>query len=654
MDAERREAGSGDSIMPNPWDVVEERPHGEWDVVEEKPSESWSFGGAADVMAGQAGRALGAAWENINPIPLFQAIRHPFDTASGAFKATSANIGATKKALKKGEYGKAVTSGISALPFVGPPVGAIAENLRQGEIPEAIGHTAGLLAPYAAARALPRGIGPIVKDINNPVERAAISSAERAGIPMTAGQRTGSHGLQKVESGMQNLPGSANRATEFYKTQQAAIGQEGERLARLPSPISTDAYGAAQAVQQKLQSHITNLKSQADVAYDSVRQSAAANTKTLQIGTKPMLNAAGQPIVDAAGNPLPGTPIMQTFESPVDLKPLQAQLRPIYQDLQRSMPVARQEASPAFSTLRDIMTRKMNPPIGETSERYMNAMDFDKALGAIKSITRDGSSPFLTSQSQGIAKQIVKNGEYELQDALKGAPGATPDLATGRKLVRSYYDTADLLGDLHSEPGALYSNLVSGGDRVFDTLQKLNKIAPAELKTVGRTFLEGMVDKATREGGFGRSAGILADWNRLGQRTKDLMYGATLSKDIDNFLLAAKRLTAEANPSGTAHLQTALGAAGAIGGSLVGTLFGHMTAGAAAGVMGTEVVGPALAARVMFSPGGAKLLTKAITLPVNSTGFKAAVHALNLRLLSQPESSLPAPAEITPPRTSPE
>ena len=610
-----------------------------------------------------------SAWERLNPMNLINTMAQAWQGGPGAEQARAAlsempAVVAKTQAKEFKKAGKELVTpgqplpyrGLSALghtgagliPLVGPPLAEEAEKLgagvgqmigggpNQGQIRSALGGITGILAPNVASAVLPKtvGRGPIVPTVTNPVEEAALSSVEGR-IPMTAGQRTQNVAAQRIEQGLQNVPGASSRAQQFYNAQREAIADEGARLVGEVSPVQTDPYGAGAAVRQKGQEHITALKSQADNLYDDVRQATAANTKTLQVGNE-LTN-----VVDANGNPVPGKPIMRTFESPIDIRPLQESLRPIYKDLQRSMPIARQQASPAFTTLQDIMNRKINPAPGEISGRYMNAMDFDRALGAVKSLTRDGKNPLLTDRSQGLAKQIVKNGEFELQDALRGAGSDIPGkLASARGKVRDYYDTAELLNELHDEPAQVYTRLVGGGDKVYDQLTKLRKVAPEEVNTVGRTFLEGLMQKATTEGGFGKAGTVMNEWNRMGPRTKGLLFGPKLTTDIDNFMLAAKRLTSVANPSGTANTLAALGTMGAIGTAMVELVTGHPLAAATS--MGVPV-GANVLSRVLFSPGGAKRLTQAMTYRVNTPGFRTAVGELNARFA--PIQQLPPPPE---------
>jgi hypothetical protein len=316
---------------------------------------------------------------------------------------------------------------------------------------------------------------------------------------------------------------------------------------------------------------------------------------------------------------------MSKMETPVNLDTVRAQLKPIFNDLNRTLSTGQKQYSPAWSALQDVMGN---------GQSQMPAMDFDKFLSAVKSISRDGNSPLLSTQSQRLAKQVIASGEKSFQDAISDAgPNVADKLNRARTAVKEYYNTSDFLNDLQTEPAALYSNLTAGGDRVADTLKYLKQKSPAATDTVARTFLNEMMDKATREGGWGRSAGVSADWNRMGPQTKALLYGPELTKSLDNFFRAAKTLT-PAMGSPTADRLTALASYGDIGAAIgefaIGASTGHPligAAGAAATLARTRAY-PALLASLSFKPAGAELLRQAITLPTDSPAFARTMQAL--------------------------
>lgn len=539
-------------------------------------------GTTARDVAGGASKVIRGAGEIAAPMLL------PLSAAAAPL-ATATSL-ATGYAASKGTGAALDAAGV-------PPeysdLASDAAGIAGGGVGARLGGMNAIPAAKNAIRNLPN-------NVNNPVQESALQYAESKDVPISVGQRSGNAGLQRVEQGLENVPGSGAKAQTFYKDQQDALARVGNDEAAKVSPTSTNPYGAGQGVQQALQSRIAASKGQADNFYDQVRQAAAANQQVKQVGTKAsaVLGPDGQPVQ---------TPVTQSFETPVDLAPFQQSLQPIYDDIAATMPVSQQQASPAFAVLKNIMARDMAGP-----ERYMNAVDFDKSLGAIKSIAREGQNPYLTSRSQGVAKEIVRNGEQQLSQALSGAgPQVQAKLQAARSAVQDYHGTADLLNSLNDEPSALYSNLVTGGDKSYTTLAKLSQIAPGEVQTMGRTFLQGMLDTATREGGFGKAQTVMGQWDRMGPQTKQLLFGKQ-APDIDNFVMAAKTLTKNANPSGTAKMMTALGSLGAAGEAL-----GHIITGGSAGLgaaagVGVGMAGSRLAAELLLTPGMARSVANTI------------------------------------------
>lgn len=567
--------------------------------------------------------AVGEAFKGVvsgNPVPAAQLGQAVYN---GAVTQPGQYLQRTADAVGRGDFKTAIHETPGIVPLFGPMAMDISDDIEHGRYGQAGGKFAGLVTPAAAEATIAKAkvVAPklarrFIPNVNNAVEEAALQSIE-PDVQMSVGQRTGQAGLQRVEQGMTNFPGSATRAHEFFSDQAEQLGNKGRAMAATASPVATDAVGAGEAFQQRLGQRINRLKAFADRQYEDVRTATAANTQTVQTGqtTSPIVGPNGQAIT---------TPVTQTLETPVDLNPIRASLKPIYDDLNRAMPEARRAASPAYAALKNLM---------ESGDQYMNAMDFDKSLGAIKAIARDGNNPFLTSQSQGIAKRIVTEGETQLQTALGTAGADVPvKLKRARNAVKSYYEAGELLGDIADEPARAYQSIVTGGDRMYNTLNDLKRMAPNELKTAGRTFLEGLMDKATAEGGFARADGVMADWRRMGPHTKETLFGPGLTRDLDNFFLAAKRLTKLQNPSGSAHMVAALHGLGAVGTAIGGLVTGNPIV--AAGAVGEAFVGPNIAARFLLNSDNAKLLTTALNAPPQSATFSRATATLNARFLA--------------------
>jgi len=574
---------------------------------------------------------------DVSAIPgsLYQAVRHPIDTVSAIADSSVKNLREAKANADVGNYEAAGDRAARAVPLIGPVVADTFQDIQSGNygraaarglelaVPEAMRRTTG-----AAIDALPNGSRSILrppKNVNNPVVDQALQSVSKE-VRMTPGQRTGQTALQTAERDLLNKPGTANEAHDFFAGQQEDLAKAGGRRVSAAPGQRTNAYGAGELVISTVRQRVTDLKSYADKLYDSTRKTTARNTKEVQTGVQ---DVAPSTILDPSGNPaIPAhqVPVMSTLETPVSLAPVRSRLKPIYDDLMRSLPEARRANSPAFAALQDLVSSDV---------QFMDAMDFDKFLSAVKSITRDGSSQLLTSKSQGLAAQVIKEGEIQFQQAIKGAgPNVADKLTRARKAVREYHDIADFIEDMNSEPAALYQNLTTGGDRVRDILGNLKRIAPKATETVGKTYLSEMMDKATREGGFGRSLGVKADWDRLGPETKKLLYGPRVSSDIDNFLLAAKKLTPNVG-SPTADRLSALFSYGDVGmalGEFLGASFvGQPVVGAlaAGGTLLKTRVQPRVLADIAFRPAGAQLLTQALRAPIGSPDFNLAMQKLN-------------------------
>jgi len=551
---------------------------------------------------------------------------NPVKTGKSYLQGMADIGGQVGTAAKEGRYGEALARlpGFltSAVPGVGAPYNEAVTQAISGDPGGSVGTVASMVGNFLLGSKGPKlaeGMlnvptrlrGMIAPNVNNPVQESALQWAENQKIPMSVGQRSGQAGIQRVEQGLENAPGASTKAQTFYRNQQDAIAKTGDRIAQQVSPTTTNEYGAAQAINQRLQQRIARIKSQSDNLYDQVRAGAAKNQQSVQVGTQT------SPVVGPNGQPLT-TPVMQVLDSPIDLNVQRAQLQPIWDDINRLMPEARKASSPAYSALKDLMGSK---------DSQMSAMDFDKFLGAVKAISRDGASPYLTNQSQALARKIITGGEQQLTQALaKADPTIPATLKSARNTVRAYYSTADLLDDINNvnqEPGVLFDNLTRGGDRVVNTLKDLSKVAPKELSTVGRVFIEDLLNKATKEGGFKRAPGMLQAWDRLGPETKALMFGKQ-ANDIDQFMLAAKALTTDKNPSGTAKMIAALGPYGAAGAALFSALTGNPLA---VGAVATEMATARAAANLLFTPGIGKSFTATTTsLPgaATTTGIGAA------------------------------
>ena len=558
------------------------------------------------------------------PFPTGQALQHGSESskmARGIANDVKDEAGQVKEAWKQGDMTSAAGHAIGAIPLVGKPILQVGEDVGEGNYGKAGAHALELLAPEILHKTLPKSkrIGPLVRDVRNATEKGAIESV-RPNVKTSVGQRTGNAGIQRIEKQLVNLPGSSHRAHDFFHEQESQLAAEGKRRFEKAGGYKTNSVGAGKAVDTRMRDRLSKLKSQADRMYGKVRTAVAQKQVPVQTGTRNtgILGPSGQPI---------NIPVMSVLEAPVDLQPVRNGLTRIHSDLVEQMPEVKRLNSPAFKALDNLM---------QSDKTHMSAMDFDQFLGALKSISREGKSPYLTSQAQALARRMINEGENGLNKALLSAgPDAVRNLRSGRNIVKSYYETSEILSDLHSEPARIYEELSSRGDVKDTLLGKMQLFAPHEMELVGRTYLEQMLDKATREGGFSRSAGVMADWNKLGEEAKSKFYGKPVSDRIDKFLLATKKMTNPLGP-GTAHFVSALGAAGGLAVAALGAAMGHFTG--AVETVGTAVAIPHIAVRLLMTEEGARLMTQAISLPVNTPAWRASFTALSAKVTSEIEA----------------
>jgi hypothetical protein len=326
------------------------------------------------------------------------------------------------------------------------------------------------------------------------------------------------------------------------------------------------------------------------------------------------------------------------MELPVNLTQAKIQLTPIFEELTRTMPEAKRQMSPGYQALRELIH---GPDV-------MDAVTADRNLSAIKALARKGNNQFLNNRSQGLAKAAIARVESDFDAALNAADSSIlPKLRQARDMVRKQHTVAEILNSLPDEPAALYQRLTSAGDRTFNDLAFLNNVAPREMRQIGRTYLDGLFQKATAEGGFARTDGLWRDWQRLGPKTKALLFGNQQAiRELDNFFLAAKQLSKDPNPSGTAKMISAFGLLGAAYDA--GTTPGGPKEKAER--LATDVtafgISSNILSRLLLTPNGTKFLTAAMRLPPSSQGFRQAVNGVYSLLTPEEKAQAQGGGEV--------
>jgi hypothetical protein len=315
------------------------------------------------------------------------------------------------------------------------------------------------------------------------------------------------------------------------------------------------------------------------------------------------------------------------FESmglPTNLEKAKANFRPVIAALERQLPETQAKANPGLRAMRNIVD----------GPDWVPASVAEADLSTLKRMAREQG---------GLAKKAVAELEKAVQEAIgNGTPEAKAALEAGRKATRAKYAVSDVLERLtgkSEEPVAAFRKLTANGDSNINLLRAVRGQAPQAIKEVARAYLEQLLNKATAEGGFDRAAGIKADWDRLGQQTKQILFPDGQAADIDRFLLLAKKIGYNPNPSGTGMINALRGSvveAGAAGG------LAYATGSPLPIVLTTlhELGGPVVSA-LLHSPKAVKLLTNGLSLTVGKAPAAAQAAAAARIVATAREMGLP-------------
>lgn len=562
-----------------------------------------------------------------------------------------------KEQIRKGEadiergdrWSGAARKLAGAVPLVGPMAGDIADQIKAKQYGQAAGNTALIVAPETR-RILPKSVklGFGYKSQRFPEEERAIRSL-KPHVQVSAGQELGIPKLQAKESRMEEVPGSV--AQQFFHKQEEQLAERGKKLAsQKPAspplsyqhPLSKDKVTAGEDMLSSISKRAQQADNDADTAYTDLRKATAGAKQQVQVGTKQV--PAQNPLAKNTPAGRPQTvPVMQTFEAPVDLNMPRARLQPLYDNLKANMPEVWRERSPAFGALENLVTGKVTA---------MNAMDFDKFLGAVKSLQRRSTN----LEATRLAGQVIEEGEKDLNKALlKADPNAPALLRAGRDATIKKHEALNFLADLPEEqglkgqpsPAAVVDLMMKGGEKSYNTLVQMKKWSPKEFQAVGRYWMEDLINEATKAGGFGKEGPTLTKWNNLGKRTQELFYGPQLSQDFSEFLLGAQTLASRVKAAGgkqaVRNAALAGGALGAIGTAAVDMVTSGEVdwkkVGIATGAAAFGALGAAAKRRIQnylyFTPDGMRLLTKAVNAPLRTTAYTIALVNLGSAVLRE-------------------
>ena len=510
--------------------------------------------------------------------------------------------------------------GAAALPVVGPMAAKAGEDIGTGKPFEGLGEAAGTIGTVLAGGMKPRSV-PISPKMAalNPAEADAVQAGIANGVPVDAATATGNRFVQGTQALADRTIGGSIVASNAQKQAAGAMKEWGGRLAEDVHPTAQVPESAGRSVAAGGDKLISNLKQDADAAYDNFRTAAndPKNVKTVQTGTR----TETSPIVDAQGNAATRTvPVTKDIAMPVDMTGIKSDLAPILKDMDAWMEPAKRNAMAGYQAIKSIVN----------GEDFIPADQAEKGLAGLKSLAR-GAEPDMANVSQGLGKLSTGKLQNAIDTAVGQAdPKALRALQAGRAIHAEKMGAAEVLGNLRDEPVQLFNQATWKQDAGIDRLRAVAKLVPDEMPKLGRAYIENLMTKATSEGGFGHGQAIWSQWQNLGPQTKQVLFGnAGQIKELDNFFNLARKMAENPNPSGTAYVAS-IGAQGAL-------LFTHPTLG-----IPMQIGGAALS-KLLRSPSAIKTITDGMRVPV--TGGAAATTAAGRLLSLAGPDAIPQPAQ---------
>lgn len=480
----------------------------------------------------------------------------PINALTAAGQASIDATGRARAAFGRGDITEGVSRSIGAVPFVGPPLEAAGDKMMEGRYGEGLGDAFNLgmltFGPAIAANAR-ANVPATVKPRLNASEQAAVQYGESRGIPIDAGTATGSQWVRNLQKRVASQPGGANRAEGFRSQHVQALEREAQLLAERANQTRTgrpgapeNAASAGEAVSGRLESRINAQARVADSAYTELRALEAQQAQT---------------IAQHGGVQAPATSQRAFTNQPlaVDVAASKTALRPLYEQLKREQQLVGTLQGGKARTLVALDNLMNGPDLAPLSV-------VDGALGDLKAMARTNDLPALRTQGQATAAEAVKALEAQVTATARAAgPDVFNALQRGRQATIGKYETAAVRDTLNiNEPVQVFRQLTQAKDVGLERLRAVAQQTPREIPKVARAYLEGLIDEASREGGFAHADRLWADWSKLGPETKAILFRGdrALIKDLDNFFLLAKKVAENPNPSGTAPVLTAVNVGG--------------------------------------------------------------------------------------------
>jgi hypothetical protein len=502
-------------------------------------------------------------------------------------------------AFKRGDYATGSAKMLNSLvPFYAGELDEASRLGAEGEYGRMLGKTFAVGTQVALPKIIQKAGQARVRlrTSQTPQEQSAVAFGVREGVPVDAATATGNRFLRDVQrKADESLLGSVTGA-RARNAQEAALADTGNRMSARTGGVATTPEQAGQGVLDAVTKRANDFQAAANQAYGTLRKIEAQS------------------------------PI------PVDVKAAQQTLKTVYESLAREaelVPLMGDKAR-AFTALDRLMR---GPNTAALS-------DVDAVLGELKTLSRVDQA-FQRTAGQASVSQAVQALDRAVVDAAKSSgPSAFQALMDGRAATVNKFKTAAVFDKIAPggtmNPTGLFNRMTASKDSGLSLLRQVSREAPGEMPDVGRAYLEGLMSKATAEGGFRRADAIAADWAKLGMETKRLLFNSpSLVKDLDDFFLLAKRAAENPNPSGTALSLLKSGEAGLL------------IANPALGIPVTLSAGAL--SKLLHSPVAAKALVQGLRVPVgNKTATASVVAALTRAAQEQGVSLVPRTAETPP------
>jgi len=601
--------------------------------LERFASNAWdySIGGLLNLVKGVGSLAIQAPTHQIDPNSAGGQM------LQGIIQSHEDQFQKAKTALQQGNHVEAFGHSLAAiLPLLGPAAAHIGETLTgtdpvfdkygnvvtPGKAPDVaagLGQMFGLGLNYAAPKALPpmmdwTGRNTGFKSTLPAVQQEALAHLAQEGVPIQAGVRTGSKMLRALETSTAQMPYGTQAAGEFLTGQSQKMSELAGRIGEQIYPTPVEPFDIGEETGKALDKVIADLKGQEDPAYERAWKDARdpASVQKVQVGTR-TVPASG--LLDASGKPATGStevPIYKNIAQPVDiswLKPIAAQELPKL-ELQ---PAATQAQSAAASIFKKVLQL----------DDVVPAQYAEEMLKGFKEEAGYDVDPNARNYVQGLAGSFIPR----LEDSIAGAvgPEAAESLRAGRRLHAEKQDVIALRKGMLKEPVQEFRNMVQSEDAGAKRLGQIAQYAPDLMPKLGRAWFDTTVDLASREGDWRNQGTIFNKYDKLGGRTKALMFPEPgLRQGLDRFFLGQKLTGIPVNPSGTALVAATQKAF---------TNPASFAYGLAHGYGGSKL---------FFTPRGIKLLLRAAENPPTTPAAAAAFRDEAQRIGGTPPTTPPA------------